>query len=696
MTRSLALVGLLLIALPVHSADWTYNMAFIQWGGSNDADRFYTNTPEECEARAAAIAAAGYTAVICSGYHFRLNWLERDEGVRDVMRMIVDACHRHGLKVIEHMDLTIVYYDAYPLAWANPDWFQLHAADMMTRHRIFCLNNPDFQRFYVDYAQQWQRETGLDAWQMDEVSWVGGRGFCGCRWCREKWRAEKGRDYPAIEAPGFFDAALADPEYREWMQWRGKSINDFYDVVREGLTAINPDVQIFDYTTASQSSPGSWTRGAPYDVQVASVDTIGTELNPVPFQSYPYIADLLAQRRALGEASGTTNWAKFDITRPSAYFCWAFGRTVGHSIWWSLQPDNEDPRPQDLLNWPWQMDDQSARLDPDIGVLLSGSTRDLDYDFDYYDTEFRGWMQALLLGPFAARPIIESELTEPGALDRYRLIVLPNATAISPEQKTALMDYVRAGGKLLLTYEAGTRNHDGTPSDDPLLTEAGVTLLEGNLSTETLPEGWPDIPVRRVAIAEDALVVHGFVPNDPRAAPLITLRQVGDGEIWYAAVKGGKLAYETSQLPGNYARGGGYKPPLVPEAIGGIQDVAAQILGDAPHFSVEGLEATGLLATVYRAERDGRPARCIHLLNCTGRSLREGDEIAFDHDNPPPMPPLPQLTLRLPGGVAEAVLATPERPEPLTLTAVAAESVTMVTIPAESFSTYAVVWAYDE
>ena len=149
------------LVLPACASDWTYNMAFTQWGGSNDADRYYTNTPEAAEARAAAIAAGGYDAVIMSGYHFRLNWLERDEDVREIVRMIVDACHRHGLKVIEHLDLTIGYYDSYPLAWEHPDWLMVHAADMMTRHRIFCFNNPEFQRFYLDYVERWQRETGV-------------------------------------------------------------------------------------------------------------------------------------------------------------------------------------------------------------------------------------------------------------------------------------------------------------------------------------------------------------------------------------------------------------------------------------------------------------------------------------------------------------------------------------------------------
>lgn len=687
-------VLLVLLALPVCADDWTYNMAFSQWSGSNNADRYYTNTPEACDERAAALAGAGYTAAICSGYHFRLNWLERDDDVVDIMRMIVEASHRHGLKVIEHVDLTIAYYDAYPLVWANPDWLQLHAADMMTRHRIFCLNNPQFQRFYLDYIERWQRETGLDAWQMDEISWLG-RGFCGCRWCREKWREDTGRDYPAVEAPSFFGTAFEDPDYREWMRWRGKCVNDFYRLVGDALRAINPDVQIFEYSTSSQASPWAWTRKAPFEVIADTLDTVGTELNHVPFHSYPSIAALLAQRRAVGEVSGNAAWAKFDITGPSAYFCWAFGRTTGHSIWWSLTPDHEDPRPQDLLNWPWQMDDRTARLDADIGVLLSGSTRDLVYSQNYFAQEFEGWLQALLLQPLAAQPIIESEVTEPGALDRYRLIVLPNATAISAEQKAALMDYARAGGRLLLTHEAGTLYQDGMPSLDPLITEAGVTLLAEAVDPNTVDDRWRQTPLSNVSVADNTVIAARA--GETEAAPvLLTRLTVGEGEVWYFAGKVGPMAHEPPQLPSRYGRADGYVPPEDPGMIEVIGDIVNQILRDAAHLNFGGPAPRGLMAWVYRAERDGRAARAIHLLNCTGRQPEEGDPVEFDHDNPPPMPPLPELTLRLPGGVAEALLATPEQDEPLELAVAMAGGTTTLTIPAESFSTYGVIWAYDE
>jgi hypothetical protein len=263
--------------------------------------------------------------------------------------------------------------------------------------------------------------------------------------------------------------------------------------------------------------------------------------------------------------------------------------------------------------------------------------------------------------------------------------VLPNATAISPEQKSALMAWVRGGGKLLLTYEAGTLDHDGTPSEDPLLAEAGVTLLEGDVRIE----GGPDVPIRQVgAQAETEVAVEA------EGAPLLTRRGVEDGEVWYYPAKAGKLAFEERQLPAKYNRGGGYTPPEAAQMVAELSEVAATVLGEAPRFVIDA--PTGLLAWVYEAEHDGRPARAIHLLNCTGRDYVEGHPIEFDHENPPPMPPLPAMVMQLPGEVGQAVLATPEREGAQALEMREEDGVTMVTIPAESFETYGVVWAYDE
>ncbi|HUS79960.1 MAG TPA: beta-galactosidase trimerization domain-containing protein, partial [Armatimonadota bacterium] len=443
-------------------------------------------------------------------------------------------------------------------------------------------------------------------------------------------------------------------------------------------------------------------------------DTVGTEINPVPFDGYPNLHALLKCRTALSEACSRAAWAKFDITIPSAYFCWAFGRTDRQSLWWSLAPTNEDPRPQDLLNWPGQMDDATSRTDADVGVLLSKTTRDLRYDDGYYFSEFEGWLQSLLLQPQEVQVVLESRLTaRPGPLDRLRLLVLPNVTALSEEAAAALRRYVEGGGKVLLTVDAGTLGPDGEPAAEPLFELAGVTLAEATTppqpadlkigppnGTDAGPAGLGeplgDVTLnaehRRAAVAAGTDVVLDM-SVEGEELPLLTRRRVGEGEVWYLAAKLGPLAFEDRQLSSHY-RKDGFRPPEDARAIEVIQQVARLALGDTPAFRVDGAPR-GLLASVYRAEHDGRPARAIHLLNCSGRDLQAGDPVEFDRDSPPPMPPLPEMTVVLPGQVSAAVLASPELGAPVALALAPGEEATRITIPAGAFSTYGVIWADD-
>jgi len=175
--------------------------------------------------------------------------------------------------------------------------------------------------------------------------------------------------------------------------------------------------------------------------------------------------------------------------------------------------------------------------------------------------------------------------------------------------------------------------------------------------------------------------------------PLLTRRRLGEGELWYLAAKLGLLAYEPEQFPPGTSRGG-YQPPADARAVDLIGRIAELILGDAPHFAIEGAP-TGLLNGLYRTERDGRSCRALHLLNCTGRGLDAGDPVAFPSDQPLPMPPLPELRVYLPGRVGAAVLASPELAEPMTLSVASDGEVSVVTVPAQAFGTYGVIWAYD-
>jgi len=467
------------------TADWLYNGAFANWMTSNAGNRYHTFTPEAAEKRAAELAAAGFKAAITSGYHFRLNFASRDADIRRIARVIADACHKHGLKVIEHHDWTIHFYDGYPLVFEHPDWLQLNAQDMLTRHRIFCVNNPEFQEAYLNYLRRYQRETNTDAYQLDEIQYLS-REYCGCRHCRAKYVRDTGRPWPPTRDPAFWTGEHTRADYRDWMHWRARSLGDFRARIGRELRKIRPDVAMFDYTTMLQSNPNGFSRGAMIEERGFDDDTFGTEVNSAPFASHPFVYATLKSRLALGEAHGKPIWAKLEFTSQTAYFTWAFGQTSRCSLWGGLSEIEDGPPQPALLKWPHQMDQRAARSAADIGLFLSRSTRDLSPDPEHFYHEFEGWLQSLCLTHNDTRVLLESQLKPGVDLSSLKLIILPNVTVILPEQRALLMDYVERGGRLLLT-------------------------------TEALPE--------------------------------LTERQVGKGKIYRQPVKLGPLAFENQQMP---------------------------------------------------------------------------------------------------------------------------------------------------
>jgi hypothetical protein len=93
--------------------------------------------------------------------------------------------------------------------------------------------------------------------------------------------------------------------------------------------------------------------------------------------------------------------------------------------------------------------------------------------------EFRGIYLALQRRhlPFDVLPVDDvTTLATDGAMDRYRLVVLPGVGSIGPDTATVLDDFVRRGGNLLTTGTSGVTT-DGTVelASSPALRRIGAT-----------------------------------------------------------------------------------------------------------------------------------------------------------------------------------------------------------------------------
>lgn len=161
-----------------------------------------------------------------------------------------------------------------------------------------------------------------------------------------------------------------------------------------------------------------------------------------------------------------------------------------------------------------------------IAILTSSQSRwsqvppptDLDTGLDHE----RGWYQALLEARLPFELALDTRLGE-AAVNRFRLLILPNITHLSDRQCRAIEDYVRNGGRIVATYETSLYDERGRKRDNFGLAElfgcsvagASETKLRNNYLTLRHPhplgrglEGTPQIigVTRRVPVQ-----VHGGV-----------------------------------------------------------------------------------------------------------------------------------------------------------------------------------------
>ena len=89
---------------------WRWNARQVNWGASNAGTRDEFDNPDDIARRVKELKVMGITVTQLDGLHFRNAYMDRMPRVQVFAKMIVDACHRAGIKVIEHHSATLTGY----------------------------------------------------------------------------------------------------------------------------------------------------------------------------------------------------------------------------------------------------------------------------------------------------------------------------------------------------------------------------------------------------------------------------------------------------------------------------------------------------------------------------------------------------------------------------------------------------------
>ena len=455
-----------LVHEPPTGREWAYDMDLIPNNHAGGDTMGEIETLDDARRIIKPLADQGYNAVIVSGLHMRYTYTPLWESrVLPYMKYLCRAAHEAGMKVIDHYDVPIYFSGGYPFLLAD-DHLEWTQRDIRygTPTRIYCINNPDFRRHFFDWTRRVQRESGIDAYQIDEV-YFHSKHHCGCEHCRRLFQEETGFELPRQpDSPVLNNDA--EPLWQLWRIWRSISVQRFKRDFLEEIRQENPAVFLSSYTTtyyAASAGGGLWpTAFVSY--------AIGKEgVSRMPFQNYRYCIADRRLYRGLTDAFDHAPWMLwYPLTGSAARFSWAMSQACGDAQWHNARMASSI---RDLIKWPHKMKKFDFTTFADVAMVFSEKSKSASLWTGYYHgMENLGWGEAMVNANIQYHNIHEMAVTA-DLLSRYKLVILPNMTLIDEASRQAVEAYVRDGGKLVITAETGMLDERKRPREDFLLGE---------------------------------------------------------------------------------------------------------------------------------------------------------------------------------------------------------------------------------
>ncbi len=675
-----------------------YNASFMSWAGNNLADRLNLADPMAADARAARLAAVGVTGVLYNGRHFRLSYPEEYDLIEKYGRSVVDACHRHGIKVVEHHEFTVFSYASYPQMLARLDWLQ---TDVRTGEpwRWACIHNPDFLRTYGDYLASFAARTDADGYMLDEVGFVSPH-TCGCAYCRASYTAALGRPFPVWPLG---QSSFDDADFRNVVRWRSKLTPRAQQVVMDRIRQVRPDAMNMKYCS-DYADPGTAARAWDLTVHAARYSPfIGWELMVAEALNgwRPFLRGLKL-RSSYGNYYHIPVWSlnREMTSQEAVYFGWAVCQAGKHSIWYgarALATDEDLARFARYNAWPHVMPHRHARCLTDTGVLLSNQTRFASPDHRLFWNEFRGWTDMLIMGNRQFDTLLDGDLELPERLGKYTVLVLVSQAALTDRQVEHLTAWVRKGGTAIVTGVTATRDGFGNVRERGALAEAmgiapvkpqcrrGAVRVKGELGGLALDfkAAHGSFPARIVA-SDRVRVLATMTDAGGGQLPAITEARLGAGRFLYVGVDLGSANYE-DKARNRWPLRGTWDPAqraLIWKLYDDAHARPAPARIEAPR---------GVVGVVYQEHGGKHIGRVhLHLLNTTGMTAKPGYRFQYGRHEDIKYPAVKgPILLRLRAELTGPVLArTPERDDAVRLDATRDGTDTVITIPGSLLGGY--------
>lgn len=441
-------------------------------------------------------------------FHFNLVWpyypLKREGGTglsaneSQQLRAFVKRCHEKGIKGVLGLPPfpSVGHITAYPEWRIDPDGSRKVRSvlpredDLSTR--LACNNSP-----WGDYLIDLLTELLTD-YQLDGFSFDGNYHppICRCVFCAQGYLQDTKRTLP-------FKVDLDDTAYRQYLVWRGERLEAHYRKMQAGIKAVNPNAVIMTWTVnagrygqllySPRAMPTSLNHLFDLPMQEWWLDetNLGSSIAPAfgaaylhslagasPSASEPYLM-------SHGNPYGTHSFPAHERLVRSLLAI-TNGNITAQSLGWEGHYESAKRVFREVgLREKWLLNTQKV---PHVAMLVSEQTR----QFVAYKDIVERFLPPIF-GVF--RMAFEEHLpldilsdweVTPHTLSRYRVLILPNAVALSTTQVSAIREYVRAGGGLIATGETSLCDELGRPQTNFTLSDVLGVTYQGVVNAQSV------------------------------------------------------------------------------------------------------------------------------------------------------------------------------------------------------------------
>jgi len=497
----------------------------ITWFWYNDAEIFHASQ-EDFDNKAKDLAEKGITIVLTFSFtHFRLGFYPYWKDINECIRKIVIACHKYGIRVVEHHSAHLTHFLRTKKGWSRfgesmlsyangessyDNWYKTLAfltADFMIDGKdirnfvqidgrtgkaaentygaySMCFNNPDYREVYFNYLKD-VVATGIDGIMNDDIQFFGDRNACTCVHCRKLFYEQTGYTLPDPEHWSAFFDNYDDPAYIAWKKFKFESTTRMYRDLTAYYEQLGAKLLRPNYCSdILKHNPTCYS----FDRCTDLWDFIFQEncFSAVMKESYMDFMTEAIHRYAAGKRHGVPSMSMFYPDRPdSAYFGWALSRSWGQLYTGTCEgfditayekPYREfEKKYMRYYTAPEKYADLSFYFSRKTRDYMPNKFEDMADPLPKYTRRSMSGMQAAYVSNLCVDMVMEEDSIE--ELCHHPLIIVSHVPMMSDEELTKLSAYIKQGGKLVILGDFAVRNDDGSlRSQERIETLLGVSI----------------------------------------------------------------------------------------------------------------------------------------------------------------------------------------------------------------------------